>query len=290
MKIKLPAIPDQTNSRLAFEPPDTAMARWNPSLRAASDQDAGGEIGIFDVIGADFWDDGVTSKRIAAALRRIGAENPVTVNINSPGGHLDEGIAIYNLLREHRGEVTVKVLGMAASAASIIAMAGDRIEIGRAAFLMIHNTWAMAIGNRNDMREFADFLEPFDRAMADVYAARTGLEPDQVAEMMDAETYIGGSAAIEGGWADALLPSDQVEERDEPNSARAAQHKINVAMAKAGVSRAERRRLLSELKSSMSSAAGTGTPSAAGDTPRAVDWSETAAIVACLPDFARSEE
>lgn len=283
-------VPDQLQNRLAFEPPDCALARWNPALRAASDDDAAGEIGIFDVIGSDYWDEGVTSKRISAALRSIGADNPVTVNINSPGGHLDEGIAIYNLLREHRGDVTVKVVGIAASAASIIAMAGDRIEIGRAAFLMIHNTWAMAIGNRNDFRDFANYLEPFDQAMADVYAARTDIDREEISAMMDAETWIGGSTAVEGGWADALLPTDQVSEGDQQNSGRAAQHKVDVALARAGVSRSERRRLLSELKSSMPSAAGTGTPGATGDTPRAVDWSETTAIVASLSDFARSEQ
>src|SRR3546814_13007802 len=80
-----------------------------------------------------------------------------------------EGIACYNVLREHPQTVTVKVMGMAASAASIIAMAGDQIEIGAASFLMIHNCWVMAMGNRHDMAETAEWLAPFDAAMADVY-------------------------------------------------------------------------------------------------------------------------
>lgn len=277
-KLAALTLPDQLQSRVGFEPPDSAFARWNPALRAASDDDAAGEIGIFGTIGSDVWDEDVTSKRIAAALRRIGADNPVTVNVNSPGGHLDEGVAIYNLLREHRGDVTVKVVGIAASAASIIAMAGDRIEIGRAAFLMIHNTWAMAIGNRNDFRDFAAYLEPFDLAMADVYAARTEIDTAEISALMDAETWIGGSRAVEDGWADALLPADQVSEGDEQASGRTAQHKIDVALAKYGYTRSERRalfrserrRLLSEFKSSTPCAAGTGTPSATGDTPRAV--------------------
>ncbi|MFT2622165.1 head maturation protease, ClpP-related, partial [Escherichia coli] len=74
---------------------------------------------------------------------------------NSPGGDMFEGLAIYNLLREHEGEVNVKVLGLAASAGSVIAMAGDTVQIARAGFLMIHNAWVVAMGNRNDLRELA---------------------------------------------------------------------------------------------------------------------------------------
>ncbi|HYI43671.1 MAG TPA: head maturation protease, ClpP-related, partial [Sphingomicrobium sp.] len=113
-------------------------------------------ITMFGEIGEDFWSDNpITAKKVAAQLRAIG-DRPVEVQINSPGGDMFEGIAIYNVLREHPQEITVKVMGMAASAASIIAMAGDRIEIGAASFLMIHNCWVMAIGNRHDMRETAD--------------------------------------------------------------------------------------------------------------------------------------
>src|SRR5690606_30844040 len=96
-------------------------------------------IGIYDVIGQDFWTgEGVTAKRVAAALRSMGA-GPVTVYINSPGGDVFEGLAIYNLLREHKGEVTVKVMGLAASAAPVIEMAGDVVQVPRARFLMILN-------------------------------------------------------------------------------------------------------------------------------------------------------
>src|SRR5690606_26247503 len=133
---------------------------------------------------------------VAAALRAMGA-GPVTVNVNSPGGDMFEGLAIYNLLREHEGEVTVKVLGLAASAASIIAMAGDTVQIARAGFLMIHNCWVVAQGNRHDLREYAEMMEPFDAAMADIYSARTGLDATEVQKQLDAESWINGSAAIE---------------------------------------------------------------------------------------------
>lgn len=210
-KIKL--APSQKVTALSTE---GALDRWQPAVQAAADDD--NSISIYDVIGEDFWTgEGVTVKRIDAALRKIGNRD-VVVNINSPGGDVFEGIAIYNRLREHPANVQVRVLGLAASAASVIAMAGDEIQIGEAAFVMIHNAWVMAVGNRNDMKEVAEFLEPFDAALRDVYVQRTGIEADEISGMMDAETWIGGKSAVERGFADALLPSDEtkkVENREE---------------------------------------------------------------------------
>ena len=282
--MQIPQIPNAIRNRISFDISEKAFARWNPAVQAATEDD--NTISVLDVIGQDWWTgEGVTAKRIAAALRKIGADNPVTVNVNSPGGDLFEGLAIYNMLREHKGEVTVKVLGMAASAASIIAMAGSRVEIARAGFFMVHNTWAAAVGNRHDLREFADFLEPFDGAMADVYAAHTGGKAEDMHALMDAETWIAGSQAIEDGFADALLPADQVQEDAAAHADRVAAHQIDKGLAKAGLPRSERRRLMKEFKSSMQTAAGTGTPDAAGDTRNAVDLTETAAIAARINPF-----
>lgn len=246
-----------------------ALERWTPNLKAVAAADEASTISIFDPIGVDFWTgEGVTAKRIAAALRSIGAEKDVIVNINSPGGDLFEGIAIYSLLREHKGNVQVKILGLAASAASIIAMAGDDIQIARAGFLMIHNTWVVVMGNRNDLRDVADQLEPFDFAMADIYTARTGLDPKAVQKKMDAETWINGSAAVDEGWADSLLPADEVREDKSARAERPAAYQLDVALAKAGMPRAERRSLLQDYKSGTPCAAGAGTPRAtADDTP-----------------------
>lgn len=187
-----------------------ALGRWEPGIQAASEAD--NSISVYDVIGEDFWTgEGVTVKRIDAALRKIGNRD-VVVNINSPGGDVFEGIAIYNRLREHPGKVQVKVMGLAASAASIIAMAGDEVQIGEASFLMIHNAWVMAVGNQFDLREVADFLEPFDQALRDVYVQRTGVAADEVAAMMKAETWITGKKAVETGFADTLLSADETKQ------------------------------------------------------------------------------
>src|SRR3546814_17580446 len=115
-----------------------------------------------------------------------------------------EGIACYNVLREHPQTVTVKVMGMAASAASIIAMAGDQIEIGAASFLMIHNCWVMAMGNRHDMAETAEWLASFDAAMADVSAARSGAHRADIVTRMDGETFMSVSTPLQRGFASPL--------------------------------------------------------------------------------------
>nr|WP_310615842.1 head maturation protease, ClpP-related [Pantoea cypripedii] len=223
--------------------PAAAIERWDGSIRAAA-QSGENTITIFDVIGEDWWGDGVSANRIAGALRSLNGED-VTVQINSPGGDMFEGVAIYNLLREYSGKVTVKILGLAASAASVIAMAGDEIQIGRGAFLMIHNAWIVAAGNRNDFREYADYLEPFDKAMADIYAARSGMSADDVQSLMDKESFIGGSDSITKGLADSLLSSDEITSDEESPSA--AIRKIDAFLAKGGMPRSERRKHLKAL-------------------------------------------
>jgi ATP-dependent Clp protease protease subunit len=235
-----------------------ALDRWSPDLRAAATgQDEDRSISVYDTIGYDYWTgEGVTAKRIAGVLRSLG-KGPVTVNLNSPGGDMFEGLAIYNLLREHEGEVTVKVLGLAASAASIIAMAGDSVQIARSGFFMIHNSWVMAAGNRHDLREIATWLEPFDAAMADIYTARAGVEAKAVGKLMDAESWIGGSAAVEQGFADELLPSDQIGKGDAKASASTVR-RIEAALRHSGMPKSEALRLISEFKSSLGDPAGGG--------------------------------
>lgn len=247
--------------------PPRALAAWNPGIRAAAGE-TDNSISIFDVIGQDWWTgEGVTSKRIAGALRAIG-EQDVVVNINSPGGDYFEGLAIYNLLREHKGAVTVKILGIAASAASVIAMAGDTVEIARAGFLMIHNAWVTTAGDRNQLRDTADWLEPFDATAADIYAVRTGLDTVTLGQMLDKETWIGGADAVEKGFADALLSSDALTDdpnaRDRGDRLRAERAADNLGRI-AGASRAEIKQLIQDLKRVSPGADDDSTPGAADD-------------------------
>jgi ATP-dependent Clp protease protease subunit len=233
-----------------FDAPADALERWQP-LAAEAD---GKTISIYDVIGEDWWTgEGVTAKRVAGVLRSIG-KNAVTVNINSPGGDMFEGLAIYNLLVEHPAEVTVRVMGLAASAASIIAMAGDRVEMGLGSMLMIHNSWGMAVGNQNDMREAANTFAEFDAAMADIYAARTGMKVAEVASLMDAETFMRAESAMEKGFADATFEAPEYDEKDKGVDAKKARARLDATLAKTGMPRVERRALLRDA---------TGTPRAA---------------------------
>lgn len=256
-----------------------ALDRWNAGVQAADKEDER-TISVYDVIGHDYWTgEGVTAKRISGALRALG-KGAITVNVNSPGGDMFEGLAIYNLLREHDGEVTVKVLGLAASAASVIAMAGDKVQIARAGFLMIHNAWVMAAGNRHDLSDLAATLKPFDDAMAGIYAARTGKDAKAMAKLMDSETWIGGETAIEDGFADELLPSDQVSKGAAKASASAVR-RIESALRASGMPKSEAVRLISEFKASAGDPAGGGE----GDPTGRADCgslSETAALAAAL--------
>lgn len=254
----LPGVPmgrPQIDVRSYIAP--SAMSRWDPSIQAAEGDADERTIGIYDVIGEDWWTGGgFTAKRMSAALRSMG-KGPVTVSINSPGGDMFEGIAMYSMLREHPGEVTVKVMGLAASAASVIAMAGDTVQIARPAFLMIHNCWLLTAGNRHELRQIADQIEPFDAAMADVYAARTGSPVDAMAKLMDRESWIGGSAAIDQGFADTLLESEEIA-KGEGKANAAAVRKFENALRASGMSQGEAKALISEFKAGLRDVSGNG--------------------------------
>lgn len=247
-----------------FDVRSDAMQRWQPEVRAAADGEA--SISMYDPIGEGWDGSGVTAKRIGAALRSIGAGKDVTVNLNSPGGDFFEGVAIYNLLRQHSGKVTVNVLGLAASAASVIAMAGDDINMGDGSFLMIHNAWTMTAGNRHDLAAAAERLAPFDGAMADLYAARTGMNRVDVAAMMDAETWIGATQAVEDGFASGMLAADTVTQDNTEQGGKKAKALIETAMVKAGYSRTVRREAFAALFDDKPGAVTDAATPSAGDT------------------------
>lgn len=242
----------------SWDAPSDALDRWSSLSPQAAEADDPNTISIYDVIGADYWTGGgFTDKRMAAALRAIGPK-PVTVNLNTPGGDVFMGLAIYNQLREHPAEVTVRVMGIAASIGSIIAMAGDRIEMGMSSFLMIHNSWGVVIGNQNDMREAADVFATIDTAMSDIYVARTGLKAKDIGDMMDAETFITAKEAVKLGFADATTNEPEPASSGQARAELSARRRLDSILAKQGVPRSERRRLLREAS---------GTRDAADDEP-----------------------
>ena len=247
---KMPGLPvPPRNTVQAFTSQDI-LDRWgeeSAGLRALEGGD--NVITMFSVIGEDYWSDGITASQVAKQLRAIGG--PVEVQINSPGGDVFEGFAIYNILREHPYKVSVKVVGMAASAASIIAMAGDEITIGSAAFIMIHNCWCIGVGNRHEFRELADFLDPFDQALVDVYVARTGQSEKDIKKWMDAETYMSGSMSVERKFADSLLPSDQITKDEETKAADRQTNEVRsleTMLLASGLSRTQARERINRVK------------------------------------------
>ena len=255
-----------------WDAPTDVLAQWAERPLAA-EADEPNTISIYDVIGDDLWTGGgFTAKRMAGALRAIGRE-PVTVKVNSPGGDMFEGIAIYNLLREHPAAVTVDVMGWAASAASIIAMAGDEIRMGLGTFMMVHNAWGMVIGNRHDIREAAGLFDGFDAAIADIYEARTGMKRKEIESLMDAETFMGPSEAVKNGFADTIAEGIKAPDGNARNMDRGlmARRQTEAALARAGFSRSARAEMISEL-------AAAAAPRDASRTPAARDAGIEAAL------------
>lgn len=192
--IHLDGVPDEARRRRQYFARSTGV-RFD--LRAETDKTA--EIDLYDEIG--FW--GVTAKDFRAKLKEV-ENRDITLKINSPGGDVFDGIAMFNDLLAHNGRVKVEITGLAASAASIVAMAGDEIVMGENAFMMIHNAWAVLIGDRHDMRDFAGTLEKIDGALAKTYANRTGLGIRTISQMMDDETWLTAAEAKEKGFADSV--------------------------------------------------------------------------------------
>jgi ATP-dependent protease ClpP protease subunit len=220
---------------------DGILSRWDKTI-VAEKKDEVASIDIFDVIGSDFFGEGFTAKRMSAALRSIGEDRDVVVNINSPGGDVFEAATIYNLLVQHKGNITVNILGLAASAASVIAMAGDIIKMAHNGFLMIHNSWAVVMGNKRDLRKAADTLEQFDESILATYVARTGLSENKIAKMMDDETWIGSKDALEYGFVDEEIEAkcDPDKKKEDKQGKAQARRTIEMALSREGFSRKER--------------------------------------------------
>ena len=146
---------------------------------------------------------GAGSKEFLADLGKLDGQH-IHLRINSPGGSVVEGTAIYNALRRHKGGVTVHIDALAASMASVIAMSGSPVYIADNALLMIHNPWTVSMGESKDLRKEADLLDKLKSTLVNAYTRKTGMDQAQVAEMMDAETWLDAVEAVALGVADAI--------------------------------------------------------------------------------------
>lgn len=158
------------------------------------------EIAILDEIGAF----GITAKAFADSLAAIANASKITVSINSPGGSIFDALAIFNMLKSHKASVTVRIDGVAASAASVIAMAGAEIIMPENAFLMIHNPVGYIEGEAGDLRDLADGLDKIRDSLVGIYAARSGQPHDKIVEMMAKETWLTAQEAKNLGFADTV--------------------------------------------------------------------------------------
>lgn len=249
------------NIKLQFEAPACALERWNPVL-AAKKSDTENTINIYSTIGEYGDGHGTTPKQVTEVLAAAKGKE-VTLNINSPGGDFHEGVAIYNLLNNYEGTVVVNVLGLAASAASLVALAGDEVNIGTGASIMIHRAWTVSVGDTDSMAETKRMLDAFDKDMVKIYASKIDKSHDEIYSMMKETTWMDAESAIDMGFAHALLGEDKVtvdaclEEGYNP-----ALKEVDIALARAGMPRSKRKSLLKEIKSSKPCAAEEAKPSA----------------------------
>ncbi|WP_375545565.1 ClpP-like prohead protease/major capsid protein fusion protein [Escherichia coli] len=169
-------------------------------MKAGNKSDA--DIYIYDEIG--FW--GVTAKQFVSDLNALGNITHINLHINSPGGDVFEGIAIFNALKNHGASITVYVDGVAASMASVIAMVGDPVIMPENAFMMIHKPWGVSGGDADDMRDYADLLDKVESVLLPAYAQKTGKTTDEIAAMLADETWMSGAECLAHGFADQVTP------------------------------------------------------------------------------------
>lgn len=177
------------------------MAKDWYSIKAKADKSA--EVWIYEQIGEDWWGGGVTAKDFTKELKALDVDS-IDLHINSPGGAVFDGNAIYNALKSHRASITTYIDGLAASIASVIALAGDKVVMAENALFMIHDPWGMAMGTADDMRSTADVLDKVKGTITGVYASRTGRDEDDIAADMKAETWYSASEALAAGFVDEV--------------------------------------------------------------------------------------
>ena len=159
---------------------------------------------IYDAIGEMFGTDAVTAKGVRDRLASLRGISKLVIRINSPGGEVDDATTIHTLLSEFAGEKLVKVDGMAASAASVIAMAGDKIQMAKGAKMMIHNPWGFAVGDYRQLAKASEVAKQYRNALVGLYSARSGKSSEEVMSAMDAEKYFLAEEAVAWGVADSV--------------------------------------------------------------------------------------
>lgn len=203
------------------------------------------EILIYDLIGEDYWG-GVSSKTFYEDLNGLGAVNELTIRINSEGGDLREGYAMYHHIRTAGAQTRLVIVdSLAASAASLIAMAGDQIQMAKNAWFMVHNPMTIGVGDYRDFEAYAMLLRAVRDQAAETYAERTGVDVNVVTELMDAETWMDAEKSIKNGFADQQVEMQPMAANLDitrwPNAPQALRMRANNNIVPARIARMARR-------------------------------------------------
>ncbi|OAI31084.1 hypothetical protein A1351_22135 [Methylosinus sp. R-45379] len=178
------------------------------AMKAAGNR---GEITLYQDIGQPgFFSDATSAESFAKDLKALGRVSTIDCRINSPGGNVFEGLTIYNLLAAHPAKVICHIDGLAASIASVVAMAGDEIEIADNGMMMIHDAWGMAVGTASEIRKTADVLDSVTETIASTYVKRSGQKMDKIRAMMVAETWLTADECKAAGLADRVVDNMKV--------------------------------------------------------------------------------
>lgn len=209
-----------------------------------------------------WFDDDITPQLFKDELNS-GTGN-ITVWINSPGGDCVAAAQIYNMLMDYKGNVTVKIDGIAASAASVIAMAGNTVLMSPVSTMMIHNPATVAMGDHNDMQKAIEMLNEVKESIINAYEIKTGLSRAKLAHLMDAETWMNAHKAVELGFADGIIArenpntdSDEDDEEDEDEKEKKKSTDNSVLFSRKAVNTALQNKLVKHYSKNVSGNAGT---------------------------------
>lgn len=177
----------------------------NKFYQLTNQDDFNAELYIYgDITSYKWYDDEVCAYDLAKELMELGNKN-LKVRINSYGGEVAQGLAIYNLLKDYKGTVTTVCDGFACSAASVVFMAGTNRAMPKSSLLMIHNAWSWASGNANELRKIAEDLEKITQPSIEIYKTVSNLDEETIKRMMDEETWITAEEALEYGFATVIV-------------------------------------------------------------------------------------
>ncbi|WP_187445338.1 head maturation protease, ClpP-related [Bacillus infantis] len=180
---------------------------WN--LKKTSNN--AGELSLYGTVSEwSWWDDEITPRKFRDDINNLGEVEEIVVKLNSQGGDVFAGLHIYQVLKEHKAHITVRVEGLAASIASTIAMAGDKVIMPKGSMMMMHNPWTYTAGEANELRQTADVLDSIRDALVEVYVAKTGLDEEEIKSLLDSETWMTSSQAVERGFADEIEENLQI--------------------------------------------------------------------------------